>query len=183
MTETDENRQVVPCRTEIKNPEFDWDSIWSRARLAGLGSESTSFLFKVMHDLLPTQERLSRTSSTVSGQCKLCVTNVQEDLVHALLRCPGNQGVGQAVIHCIPHEAGHHDQHVVKLQLDLEDHLELPVVWFLAVAWSSIWEFRRQGKRPELYKVRAELEAKVSLLRETRHQPAAEIITSMISRL
>ena len=183
MVETDENRQLVPCRAEIQNPECDWDRIWSRARLPGLGSEFTSFLFKVLHDLLPTQERLSRTSPTESGQCKLCVTDVQEDLVHALVRCPGNQGVGQAVMHCIPQQAGHQDQYFVKLQLDLEDHLELPVVWFLAAAWSLIWERRKQGKRPELYKVRAELEAKVSLLRETRHQPAAEIISSMISKL
>jgi hypothetical protein len=35
---------------------------------------------------------------------------------------------------------------VLKLQLDLEDPLELPVVWFLAVAWYSIWESRRLGR-------------------------------------
>ena len=55
MVETDVIRHLVPCRAEVKNPEFDWDSAWSRARLHGLGSELTSFLFKVLHDLLPTQ--------------------------------------------------------------------------------------------------------------------------------
>ena len=39
------------------------------------------------------------------------------------------------------------------------------------------------GRRPELYKVRADLEAKVSLLREARHSEAADIISLMISKL
>ena len=183
MVETDVSRHLIPCRAEVKNPEFDWDSTWSRMRLQGLGAELMSFLFKVLHDLLPTQERVSRTSSAENGDCRLCVTDVKEDLAHALISCPSNQGVGQAVLGCLPVVAGVQDQHVLKLQLGLEAPDELPVVWFLAVAWSCMWECRRLGKRPELYKVRAELEAKVSLLRETRHSEAAERITSIISRL
>ena len=99
------------------------------------------------------------------------------------VRCPENQGIGQAVLGCLPVETGLQDQHVLKLQLAPETHLELPAVWFLGVAWSTIWECRRLGRRPELYKVGAELEAKVSLLRKTRHTEAAERITSMISKL
>ena len=118
----------------------------------------------MLPDLLPTQEIIDRTSAAVNGDCKLCVPNVKEDLLHALIRCPGNQGTGQAVLHCLPLQAGLQDHCVLKLQIDLEDPLELPVVWFLATAWNSIWESRRLGKRPELYKVRADLEAKVSLL-------------------
>ena len=40
------------------------------------------------------------------------------------------------------------------------------------------------GKKPELYMVRADLEAKVSLLRETRKfNNQAEMITTMITNL
>ena len=109
------------------------------------------------------------------------MSDVKEDLVHALISCPSNQGIGQAVLGCLPVEPGVQDQHVLKLQLGLEAADELPVVWFLAVAWSYIWECRRLGKRPELYKVRAELEAKVSLVRETRHSEAAKGIISIIN--
>jgi hypothetical protein len=174
MVETDVSRHLIPCRAEVKNPEFDWDTTWSRVRLHGLGAELISFLFKVLHDLLPTQERIARTSSAVNGDCRLCVSDVREDLVHALISCPSNQGIGQAVLGCLPVETGVQYQHELRLQLGLEVLDELPVVWFLAVAWSFIWECRRLGKRPELYKVRAELEAKVSLLRETRHSEAAK---------
>ena len=111
------------------------------------------------------------------------MSKVKEDLVHALVRCPENQGIGQAVLGCLTMETGLQDHYVLKLQLALEAPLELPAVWFLGVAWSTIWECRRLGRRPELYKVRADLEATVSLLRETRHTEAAERITSMISKL
>ena len=91
MAETDESIQLIPCRAEIRNPGFDWESTWFRARMSGLGSKLISFLFKVLHDLLPNQERIARINPAVNGDCKLCVPNVKEDLVHALIRCHGNQ--------------------------------------------------------------------------------------------
>ena len=180
-----DNRQLVPCRVEVKFPCYDWEKIWPRIRLKGLGPELSSFLFKVVHDLLPTQERVARTSASVNGMCKLCLSNVKEDLLHTLIKCPANQEIGEAVLLCLSDhiEDGVDDQAVLQLHLHLEDALELPVVWFLAVAWSSIWESRKVGRRPELYKVRADLEAKVSLLRETSHSEAAEKIASLILNL
>ena len=143
-----------------------------------------SFLFKVVHDLMPTQVRLARTSSTISGKCKLCLSDMMEDQVHAFIRCPGNHGVGEAVLQCLPEHSALGDQQVLKLQHNLAECHELPVVWFLAEAWRSIWESRTLGKRPELYKVRADLEGKVSLLRETRRLgEAAENIIAMITKL
>jgi hypothetical protein len=187
MAETQgEKWQYIPCRVETKIPEIDWNNTWSRTRLQGLGPELMSFLFKVVHDLLPSQERLAKTSPTISGKCKLCVTDMVEDLVHALIRCPGNNGVGEAVLHCLPVQVhgALEEQHALKLQLTLGESEELPAVWFLAEAWRSIWESRTLGKRPELYKVRADLEAKVSLLRKTRnHGEAAELISTMILKL
>ena len=83
MMEEGESQQFIPCRVEVRNPEYDWISTWPRMRLTGLGAELSSFLFKVMHDLLPTQERVARTSPAVSGNCKLCSPNAEEDLIHA----------------------------------------------------------------------------------------------------
>ena len=179
---TADGGELISCRAKTRAPGCDWDGVWTRARLPDLGSELMSFLFKVLHYLLPTQERLARTSPTVTGECIICKSNVREDLVHAFVSCPSNQGIGVAVLESLPPGNQVHG-HVLKLQLALEVHVELPVVWFLAVSWCSIWESRRLGRRPELYKVRADLEAKVSLLRETRHSEAAEEITSLISNL
>ena len=107
--------------------------------------------------------------------------DITEDLQHALVVCPGNAGVGQAVLQCLPQPQ--EDEKVLKLQIVVGADTEYPVVWFLGVSWMSIWDSRKIGRRPELYKVRADLEAKVSLLRETRHSEAAEIISLMISKL
>ena len=96
-----------------------------------------------------------------------------EDLQHALVRCPGNGGVGHAALQSLPHIPGPNDTIV---QMIAEGADEYPVVWFLAVTWTNIWESRRTGRRPELYRIRADLEAKVSLLRKTRYSESAEKI-------
>ena len=133
----DVSQDLIPCRAELKDPELPWDSIWPSIRLPGLGSEITSFLFKVLHNLLPTQERVSRTSPAVTGMCRQCVLDVAEDLQHVLVSCPGNGDVGHAVLECLPRVPGEGDT-VVQIIADVAD--EYPVVWFLAVAWMSIWE-------------------------------------------
>ena len=67
--------------------------------MSGLGPENISFLFKMMHNTLVTQERLSRTSPTVSPNCKFpgCAGTEHEDLLHALVHCPGNNDVGNVL--------------------------------------------------------------------------------------
>ena len=50
----------------------------------------------------------------------------------------------------------------------VDDSLELPLVWSMAVAWLALWNLRQKKTRPQLYLVRAEMEAKVALLRECR---------------
>ena len=48
------------CRAELKHPDNDWDTSWVLARLKGLESSQISFLWKMLHNLLPTQSRISR---------------------------------------------------------------------------------------------------------------------------
>ena len=158
-------------------------------RLPGLGSELSSFLLKMMHQLLPTQERVARTSQAVTGICKMqgCVGEQREDVMHALVTCAGNGSVGRSVLDSVAAHigvGGMTDEQAIRLHFDIEDSNELPVVWFLAVSWASMWDARMAGKRPELYRVRADLEAKVSMLRETRrYKDDAEKVTTMINNM
>ena len=89
------NRQRKPCRVEIANPGTDWEEAWRLARLPGLGSENIFFLFKMMHDILPTQERVARTNPRASPACPMpqCGAEV-ESRVHD---CRWNDGVGERV--------------------------------------------------------------------------------------
>ena len=154
----------IPCNAKLKRPQSNWDECWKKARLPGLDPENTSFLFSLLHNTLVTQDRLSRTSPTVTPFCKFhgCPRSEHEDLVHALVHCPGNNGVGASILSCIT-------RYVPGISVEeVEENVELPLVWSLAVAWHALWKLRLNKTRPQLYLVRAELEAKVSLLRECR---------------
>ena len=69
------------------------------------------------------------------------------------------------------------------LQLDLgvEASKELATVFWLSVGFLTIWNLRTTGKRIEHYLVRAELESKINLLRETRFTEAIPTLDCLLS--
>ena len=93
---------------------------------------------------------------------------------HALVECRANSDVGYALMHTL----GLNDvDAVLRLELDAhEEDEELPQVWLLAATLLSIWEQRQGTMKVEPYLVRAQLEAKVNLLRQTRLINCATIL-------
>ena len=66
----------------------------------------------------------------------------------------------------------------------VDESLVLPVVWSLAVAWLALWNLRQKRTRPQLYLVRAEMEAKIALLRECRKfSNEAAVIDTIIGNI
>jgi hypothetical protein len=60
-------RQVLlPVRVEQLVPEQDWPATWTLSRTKGLGSEQTTFLFKLLHQLIPTQDKINRITNEPS---------------------------------------------------------------------------------------------------------------------
>ena len=177
--------KYISTRTEERSPLTDWAECRRLARLRGLGPENTSFLFKLLHCTLVTQERLARTNPNQTSTCKLPGCLVQEDLKHALIECPGNNGAGYDVLNAIKtFVPGLRAEEALHLELRLDGDLELPVVFAMAVAWRTIWELRFKKIRPQTYLVRAQLEARVSLLRECRHfASAVDTLDEIISIL
>ena len=167
----EQGKRFSPCRVELANENNDWETSWRRMRLKGLGSELISFLFKVLHQLLPTQERLFRINQANSAYCTAegCPGDQIEDLTHALFLCPGNNGIGikylDAVKKNVPDITA---ERALLLQFECEISMELSIVWFISMAWKMIWDARSNGKKPELYKIRSEMEARIGLLRTTR---------------
>ena len=70
------------------------------------------------------------------------------------------------------------------LQLDFRQELseieELAVICTLATGLKYIWEARTSKKVVETYKMRAEIEAKISILRRSRYSEAGGIIETML---
>ena len=54
--------------------------------------------------------------------------------------------------------------------------IELSVVWFSAAFLLAIWNRRCSNSRIRTYDIRAEIESKVSLLRETRFKHQVDLL-------
>ena len=63
---------------------------------------------------------------------------------------------------------------------DLSEEMEFPVVWFSAAFLLAIWERRTSNKRIRTYEIRAEIEGKISLLRETRYYENVEKLKLLV---
>ena len=183
MSQPTENNpaQLLPTRVETLSPENDWPEIWRLARISGLSSQLTSFLFKLLHGLLPTQDRVD--DGDQPGHYQHCHDEV-EDPLHALFFCHLSQvaglgllGYAQKTVPNLSPEAA------IKLDIGaaLSDKEELATVCLLATGWMYIWEARSQKKRVTLYKMRAEVEAMITILRKSRHREVGELMLGMIN--
>ena len=54
------NRKLKPLRTELASPQTQWDRVWPLSRQYMLGPHICSFLFKFLHQILPTADRVAR---------------------------------------------------------------------------------------------------------------------------
>ena len=155
---------LLPLRCELAAPNADWRTTWPRVRLRGLGPELTSFLLKITWGILPCKARLAKIFPKNNPGCELC--GAPETLQHALLDCPGNQGVsGQLVNLLRTYSPGLRDEQVLTLDFSIDDTMELALIWLVGSFFLSLWK-QRQEARVCPFKIRAELEAKCRLLRE-----------------
>ena len=73
------------------------------------------------------------------------------------------------------------------VQLDLGDQLSeeesLAALCILTTGLKYIWEARLDKKVVHKYKMRAEIEAKVSILRKTRHSASSTQVDNLIEML
>ena len=50
---------LIPVRAERHRPDRDWPNIWLRARQRGLPADLSSFLFRLLHLMLPVQGEIA----------------------------------------------------------------------------------------------------------------------------
>ena len=63
----------------------------------------------------------------------------------------------------------------------LQAEEELATVCMLATGWKYIWEARVDKKQVTLFKMRAELEAIITILRKSRHRLSGDIMLGMMN--
>ena len=158
-------RKLWPLKCEQAAPNVDWGTTWRLARLKGLGPDLTSFLLSLTWGILPCRARVSKFKPHVSPECQLCDANTPETLEHAFFSCTGNQSVPLKLMGLLrTYVPGIEVHQVLKLDLNLDNPLELPLVWLVASLLQLLWQQRQEGKVCPV-KTRAELEARCRLLR------------------
>jgi hypothetical protein len=177
---------LIPVRVESLHPSTDWSETWRLARIQGLGSDLTGFIFKLVHCLLPTQDRVSRLGGTDGqnpGLCNFCSEEVETPL-HAFFQCQHSLLVGLALLGYVQVlVADLSPEAALRLELgrQLTQIEELATICLLASGLKYIWETRVEKKQVRTFKMRSEVEARVSILRRTRHKEAGDTIMEMIN--
>ena len=181
--ETTENgeRRLIRCRAELQHPHNDWENSWRLARLQGLESDQITLLWKVLHNLLPTQNRLSRILKDQNSSCKLC-TDPMDDLPH-LFSCRYSTDVCQALLRTVTSVMpSATPQKILLLSLEIEPDLELPVVWIVSSTLLYVWSQKTSKKQCTLVETRAVLEARVNMLRRGKKlQEASTLIDRFVT--
>ena len=140
-------------------------------------------MFRLLHQLLPTKERLHRIQPATASTCRLCQLNLTEDLLHSFFICPFNRDFGIAMLEKLqPLDRTLTKEKLLLLDISLQDEdMELPIVWFTAANLFHIWECRVSGKRAKLFSIRSEVESRIALLRETQFHDSAETILEILN--
>ena len=173
-----------PCRAELNHPEVEWERTWRLAVTPGLSSEHLSFLWRMLHNLLPCQTRLFRLKmpNITSDICTLCNRQEVGNLNHSLLYCEYNDGAGQLLEEKLSELQPELTlNQVTLLDLDVDEDLQLPVVFLTASILSEVWKCRKEKKACHLNSIRASLEAGINILRKSRFQEAATKLSELFS--
>ena len=178
-----DTRQYILSSCELLSPDNDWQISWKLCRLRGLSSEMTSFNFKLLHQLLPVKARLHRITPTTPATCTLCSSSCPETL--ELLSCEYNAGSGQALITTLQRVLPSlTSEQLLLLQFaDVTESQELPLVFFSTAFLLEVWNRRIKKGRICIYDIRSTLEARCSILSETRYQNGYVFLLELVKLL
>ena len=120
-----------------------------------------------MQSLLPTRDRLARIGKIASSNCLHC-QDVPDSTAH-LLACTLCSEVSNPLVNCLSSYFPNITlDDIVHFNIPATESLELPMAWLVSTCIGYIWEQRVQGKQARLDTCRAELLAKVMMLRDTK---------------
>ena len=127
-----------------------------------LSSTTRSFLFKMLHELLPTEQRLNRIGRNNEASCKYsCSGQPTADLAHCLLSCNLVKDVGMWLLQI---DTSKTVADILQFRLENEGK-----IWLAANVLEYCWNKRSEGKKAELVECIAKLKYDVSLLSSSKY--------------
>ena len=178
----DENQLLIlkPCRIERNLPELKWTDIWFRVRMPSLTSEVASFGWKMIHELLPTESRMSTTVRNTAPSCKFKCPGIPEaDLQHCLLSCSLVKDVGSwllSILHTFYNEE-FSEVNILFLNRDLCEG----GIWVILNTLHFCWSKRSLGKRATIEDCISSLKADLSILDESGCRNVVEVACRLIN--
>ena len=177
------SQELIPRKVEMNHPDVFWSESYRLCRLHGLSPSSKSFLFKLIHCLLPSKERLHHLTPSTSPLC-WCDTGQQETYQHLFFQCPKNGQAGQSLLRVVKcYDRSLSEEKALRLELTAVDPFLLPSVALLTTGLELIWDRRKLKQSTNNYQIRAELGLGVSIRRKSRLRAlreASKIMENMV---
>ena len=177
-----EHRVLKVCRTESYNPGQDWERIWQAAITPGLPSSFRTFLWLMLHNILPTRARLFRMNlpNAPSPNCAFCDSGTPDTLLHALFLCSHSKPTADFLLTAIRTDIPEITPERILL-LDFRTDQMLPLVYLSASIMSQIWNCRKENKQCNITSIRATLEASIQILRKSRFRSSATKLDAILA--
>ena len=133
-----------------------------------------SFLWKMLHCILPTQERLHRMNmpNAPSPLCVQCTEGKLDDIEHALLRCNKIKPGADFLLETLKSEIPDITFERIKY-LDFRSEDFLVPTYLTAATLSQLWSSRSCTRNLSWNSVRANVEQSILTLRKSRFASAA----------
>jgi hypothetical protein len=181
---------LLPVWAERGFPDLDWPRTWRRARLRGLPGDLADHLFRHLHGLLPTQDRLAEMPGANRGEravgaCRCCEPDTADSLLHSMFGCAFTAPASAALLVCVRAAVpGATPEAALHLSYELEPGDELPVVTLLATAFHAMWESCRDQRPLSPARLRAVLLTRAHTLSRTRrYQTAGTRLRNLVTAL
>ena len=124
----------------------------------------TSFLFKILHNILPIVDGVSRIFPVQGGHWIESIETFQ----HAVFECERSSETSQALVEGLTLILPTITPKIIKLDFECAEDLTFPLTWIISYFLWSLWEPRTARNNIQLTKIRSDLEASCRLLRESR---------------
>ena len=158
---------LILSKLEQSRPDVDYSLSYRMARLFGLSPDQKSFIFKMSQNLLPTRERLHRIGKSPSPLCSFC--NGQDDTPDHLFSCPQSMEITTPLLACLSSQTENlTPKDVTEMRFKTSESWELPAAWLVSTCLGMVWDDRLAGRATTLISCRADILARVALLRRTK---------------
>ena len=114
--------------------------------------------------------------------CRRCREDISETQTHVFKICPSSLAASTSLLTSLCSiEPDLIFEAILHLQLPVEASLELPLVTAILAGLQYLWTERLENKVAKSVRLKAKLEARPHILTRTKHQAAAQLLTSIIS--